>query len=118
MKQRARPLSPVQEKAAREEVDRLRKMGVVRDTTSPWSSPIVLAKKADGTWRFCVDYRRLNALTKKDSYPLPNIQDTLNRLRGAKFFSMLDFSSGYWRIPSNETSCEKTAFSLPWGGLL
>jgi len=118
IKQRVRPMSQAQEEAARAEVDRMRKLGIVRDSNSPWSSCIVLVKKPDGTWRFCIDYRALNSVTKKDSYPLPNINITLNRLKGAKFFSTLDFASGYWQIGLAEADREKTAFSLPWGGLL
>ena len=78
----------------------------------------MLAKKPDGLWRFCVDYRRLNTVTHKDSFPLPNIHHTLSRLHGSCFVSSLDFQSGYWQIPLAEQDREKTAFGLPWGELL
>ena len=71
---------------------------MVQPSASAWASPIVIAPKKDGTSRFCVDYRRVNAVTKKDVYPLPRIDDILDTLGGAQYFSTLDLSSGYWQI--------------------
>ena len=76
----------------------------------------MLVPKADG-WRFCVDYRKLNAVTKKDSYPLPLIQDIFDRLEGATIFTTLDLKSGYWQIPVAEQDRPKTAFVCPSNGL-
>ncbi|GFT71205.1 hypothetical protein TNCV_3002051 [Trichonephila clavipes] len=67
------------------------------------------------SWRFCVDYRKLNSVTKKDVYPLPRIDDTLDCLKGAKFFSSMDLRSGYWQIEIDEADREKTAFITPEG---
>ncbi|GFV07021.1 hypothetical protein TNCV_2664001 [Trichonephila clavipes] len=82
---------------------------IVQPSESPWSSPVVLVRKKDGSWRFCVDYRKLNSVTKKDVYPRPRIDDTLDCLKGAKFFSSMNLRSGYWQIEINKADSEKTA---------
>ena len=83
---------------------------VIKVSSSPWSSPVVLVKKKDGTTRFCVDYRKLNAVTRKDSYPLPRIDDALDALSGSKYFTTLDLQSGYHQVAMDTDSIEKTAF--------
>ncbi len=72
--------------------------GIIEPANSPWSAAVVLAKKKGGDWQFCVDYRSLNSLTRKDSYPLPRVDDTLDALGfgKGKVFSTLDVASGYW----------------------
>ena len=88
---------------------------VIRESKSPWASPIILVKKkADESgkreFRFCIDFRKLNEATIKDNYPLPRIDDTVDALGGAWFFTCLDMDSGYWQIQLSEESKEKTAF--------
>ncbi|GFX27079.1 hypothetical protein TNCV_439851 [Trichonephila clavipes] len=113
--QRAYRVSPTERLIIHEEVQKMLDEGIVQPSESPWSSPIVLVRKKDGSWRFCVDYRKLNSVTKKDVYPLPRIDDTLDCLKGAMFFSSMDLRSGYWQIEIDEADREKTAFITPEG---
>ena len=70
----------------------------IRPSASPWASPVVLVRKKTGALRFCVDYRKVNSVTKKDAYPLPRVDDTLDTLTGAQWFTTLDLISGYWQV--------------------
>ena len=88
---------------------------VIQRSNSPWASPIVLVQKKDGSTRFCVDYRKVNSITRKDAYPLPRVDDTLDTLSGSCWFTTLDLISGYWQVELEEKDKEKTAFSTPDG---
>ena len=92
------------------EVDRMLRAGVVEPSDSPWASPVVLAPKKDGSLRFCIDYRRLNAVTKRDSYPLPRMDEYIDSLGEANVFTTLDANSGYWQVPVAREDRSKTAF--------
>ena len=110
IKQYARRIPYVLRASVEEAVDDMLQRKIIRPSTSPWASPIVLVKKRGGAYRFCVDYRKLNAITKTDVYPLPRIEDYLDALSGACFFSTLDLAAGFWQVPMHPDSIEKTAF--------
>ena len=115
IKQPARRIPFALRGTVEEMVQKMLEQGVVEPSHSPWSSPVVLVEKKDGSRRFCVDYRRLNAVTKMDVYPLPRIDDTLDSLAGSQYFTTLDLASGYWQVRMDPESQEKTAFSTPSG---
>ena len=87
------------------------KAGVIQESTPPWAAPVTLTPKKDGSYRFCIDYRKLNAVTVKDSYPLPLIRDIFDQLGGPQVFSTLDLKSGYWQIPVAPKDRYKTALT-------
>ena len=96
-------------------IDEMLDANIVRRSRSPWSFPVVIVDKKDGSKRFCVDFRKLNQITKRNSYPLPLIDDILALLGNAKFFSSLDLKSGYWQVLMDEKDKEKTAFACHKG---
>ncbi|CAF4555697.1 unnamed protein product, partial [Rotaria socialis] len=99
-----------QQEALRKIVKQMERSKLIRPSTSPWSSPVLLIKKKDGDYRLVVDYRKLNAITTKDSFPIPTIESTLQQPAGNAYFSKLDLRSGYFQIPINENDKPKTAF--------
>lgn len=98
------------QQVVQDEIDKLESQGIIRKSMSPWSSPIVLVRKKDGSPRLCVDYRKLNSITKDDKFPLPSIEELLVKVREGKFFSTIDLKSGYHQIPVHPDDREKTAF--------
>ena len=111
IKQRPYRTSP----RCKQEIDRqvgdMLQKGIIRQFVSPWSSPVVLVKKKNGNFRFCVDLRKVNAVTRKDSFPMPLVSDTLDALNGTKYLSTLDLKSGYWQIEMHPESREKKQLS-------
>ena len=93
-----------------EHVDKMLQNGIIEPSSSPWASNVVLVRKADNSLRFCVDYRKLNLLSVKDSYPSPRIDICFDALGEAKFFSTLDLQSAYWQVENHPDSIDKTSF--------
>jgi hypothetical protein len=102
--------APVQKTEIERQLAEMLKNGIIKPSTSPYASPILLVKNKDGSWRFCVDYRHLNAVTVKNKHPLPVVDELIDELTGARWFSKLDFRSGYHQICISEPDTHKTAF--------
>ncbi|UYV66538.1 hypothetical protein LAZ67_4002004, partial [Cordylochernes scorpioides] len=115
VRQRPYRVSPAERRVIQSEVEKMMETKIIRPLSSPWASPVILVRKKDGSLRFCVDYRRLNKITKKDVYPLPRIDDALDTLSGSRYFSTMDMRSGYWQIEVDDKDREKTAFITPDG---
>lgn len=114
-KQRVRPIHPSDYEAVRLHLKELLDAGIIRESESPFASPIVVVKKKNGSIRLCIDYRKLNNQTIRDAYALPNIEDTFAALTGSKWFSVMDLKSGYYQVEVDEEDKYKTAFVTPMG---
>jgi hypothetical protein len=99
----------------KEEMSKLLKAGIIRESRSSYSFPVIIIKKKDGSWRICIDYRKLNAATELECFPLGNILDILDRLSKSKVFTTVDLKSGYYQVMMDPDSIDKTAFSTPDG---
>lgn len=117
IKQRYYPVNPVMQAHIDKELNEMLEQGIVERSNSPWSSPIVMVKKKDNSYRFCVDFRKLNAVTEKDAYAIPYVSHTLDKLSKAKYFSTIDIKSAFWQIKLDEDSKKYTAFTVPNRGL-
>ncbi|KAL8613947.1 hypothetical protein ACOMHN_023183 [Nucella lapillus] len=114
---KAYPIPYATRQVVEEEMDKMLKLGVIEPSRSPYCAPVVIVRKKSGEHRFCVDYRRLNNVTKVDAEVIPNIEDLFAQIssKGSKYFTRIDLSIGYWQIALNEESKEVTAFSTPVG---
>ena len=112
---RAYPLSSQQLQEQARQIAELMEKGLIRESTSSWGSPVLFVKKANGGWRMCVDYRGLNLKTRKNTYPLPLIQDCIDQMGKAKRLSTLDLTSGYWQIRVASKDVPKTAMNTRYG---
>ena len=110
-----RKIPPSQWQDVRQQLKEMEAAGVIRPSKSPYASPVVVVTKKDGSLRLCIDYRRLNSYSTRDAFPLPRIEEALESLGQAKYFSTLDLTSGYWQVEVAEQDKHKTAFSTPMG---
>lgn len=113
IKQHAYRVNPVKRAAMLSEVEYLVDHGLAEPSSSPWSSPCILVPKPDNTFRFCTDFRKVNAITKPDSFPLPRMEDCVDRVGAAKFVTKLDLLKGYWQVPLTSRAAEISAFVTP-----
>ena len=111
-KERFRRITPPLLEEVRENLQDMLDGGAIWPSNSPWCNAVVLVRKKDGTLRFCIDLWRLNTRTKKDSYPLPRMQETMESMVGARFFSSMDLKSGFWQVKMSEESRQYTAFTV------
>ena len=113
IKQHAYRANPLKLSQLQKEVKFMVDHGIAEPSFSPWSSPCILVSKSDGTFRFCTDFRKVNAVTKPDSFPLPRMDDCVDRIGSAVFVSKIDLLKGYWQIPLTERAKEISAFVTP-----
>ena len=111
-KERFRQIAPPLLEEVWENLQDMLDGGAIRPSKSPWCNAIVLVRKKDGTLQFCIDFWRLNSRTKKDSFPLPCMQETMESMVGARFFSSMDLKSGFWQVQMSEKSRQYTAFTV------
>jgi hypothetical protein len=109
MQPRRLPLA--KREAVKTEIDRLLNDGIIEPSNGPWASQTILVTKPDGTSHLCIDYRKLNDVTRKDSYPLPLISDSLDTLGGSSWFNSIELSSGFYQVQMDPDHKEKTAFT-------
>jgi len=108
-------MSPLELKELQRQLKELTSAGLIQPSKSPWGAPVLFVKKKDGTMRMCVDYRAINRVTRRDTHPLPRIDECLEQLGGAKYFSKIDLKSGYHLVRIRPEDIPKTAFNTRYG---
>ena len=111
-KERFHRITPPLVDEMRQHIQEMLDGSAIRPSQSPWCNAMVLVRKKDGSLRFCIDFCRLNAQTKKDTYPLPHMQETMDSMVGAQHFSCMDLKSGFWQVKMAEESRQCTAFTV------
>ena len=111
-KERFRCIAPLLVEELREHIQEMLNGGMIRPSQSPWCNVVVLVRKKDGGLRFCIDFLQLNSWTKKDAYPLPRMQETMESMVGTRFFSTMDLKSGFWQVKMTKDSQQYTAFTV------
>ena len=111
-KERFRHIAPPLVEEVRQHIQEMLDGGAIRPSQSPWCNAVVLVRKKDGSLRFCIDFQCLNAKMKKDSYPLPRMQETMESMVGTQYFSCMDLKRGFWQVKMSEKACQYTAFTV------
>ena len=115
VRQRAYRIPPGKKDAVMKELQQMLVDGLIEESTSEWSSPMVIVTEKDGSCHICVDYLKLNAVTLFDAHPMPRIDEMLDQIGQSRFITTLDLAKGYWQVPVEPADKEKTAFSSPVG---
>ena len=115
VKQHPYRMNPINLEQMRKEIDYMMQNHIIEPSSSEWSSSSILVPKPDGTLRFCTDFRKLNSLTKTDLFPLPRIEDCIDRIGSAQYVSKFDLLKGYWQIPLTDRAKRLSAFATPDG---
>lgn len=102
IKQHPYRINPVKQEHCHSEIAYMLEHDIIEHSNNPWSSPCILVPKPDGSFRFCTDFRKVNAVTKTDSYPIPRIEDCIDKIGCAKYVSKFDLLKGYWQVPLTE----------------
>ena len=111
IRQRPRQIPPAHCQETKHLIKDMLNKNIIQHSSSPWASPVVLVQKKDGSLRFCIDYRKVNAVTRKDVYPLPPVDNILDTLSSCKWFTTLNLLSGFWQVEVDPNDREKTAFT-------
>ena len=108
-------MSPEKKQILKTELDKMLELGIIRPSRSQWASHIILVRKSDSEWRPCIDYRKINDLTRGEAFPIPRLDDLVDQVAGSSLITIIDLNRGYWQIPLAPRASEIAAFITPWG---